>query len=150
MGQPLAGTEVEVGEICLEGGVLRGAGIDPEADLAASLFEVGDPHLLEVDAILGTLDLEVVFPPREAIPHLLDLRVEVGRCPVAIAAVSHDAAEVLELLVFVLDRPFDPVLAVEIENDAALVEAMMGLVEGSLDREGEELLQAGQRGDAAV
>ena len=46
----------------------------------------------------------------------------------------------LELVVLVLDGAFQPVRAVEIHDDAALVEALMALCEVGLHYEAEELL----------
>ena len=52
MGQPLAVCDTHVGEAGGEGGVLRGAGVDAEADGAAALVQVADAHLAEVEPVL--------------------------------------------------------------------------------------------------
>lgn len=61
MGQPLAVCDTHVGEAGGEGGVLRGAGVDAEADGAAALVQVADAHLAEVEPVLGALDAVIVL-----------------------------------------------------------------------------------------
>ena len=139
MGQPEALAEGEVREDGLEGRFLGRAGIDAEADLSASLCQVGDTHLFVRDAILGALDAEVVLATAETIPHFLDGGRDAGRRPVGKAVVGDDASEMLEFAVLELDGSLNPVVAIEVEDHATLVETMMGILEGCLDGEGKEL-----------
>lgn len=104
------------------------------------MMHVADAHLGEVFAIQRTFDAIVVFTPGKAIPHGFYPGVD-GCCgPVGIAAIGHDTAQMLELFVLVLNACFKPVLAVEIHDDAALVETVMAFGKIGSHGETEELL----------
>ena len=137
MGQPFAFGQRHVGKDWLEGGLLGRAGIDAEADLTATLPHMADPHLREIFAVGGTLNAVIVLPAAEAIPHGLDGGIDGGGGPVGVAVVGHHTAQVLELLVFVFNRAFQPILAVQIHHNAALVEPVLAL-KFRLNSEGEE------------
>ena len=140
MGLPGAFGNLHVGEDGGERRLLGRAGIDSEADHVGSFINVANAHLAEIHSILRAFDAVVVIAAREAVPHGLDIGGNSGGCPVGIALVCNHAAEVLELLVLVFDRALHPVLAVEVHDDAALVEAMVALREVGLHHEAEELL----------
>ena len=103
-------------------------------------MHVADTHLTEMYTIGGALNTIVVLSPREAIPHRLDIRRNSSRCPVRVAAVGDYATKVLELLVLVFDGTFEPVLAIEVHHNTALVEAVMALRKIGLDNKREETL----------
>ena len=128
-----------VGKDCGEGRFFGRAGIDSEADFLAASLHVADAHLAEIGPVGGTFYAIVIFSAREAVPHGLDICGN-GRCgPVGIAAIGGHAAKMLELFVLVFDRPFQPVLAVQLHNNAALVKALVALCEIGLDNKTEEL-----------
>ena len=140
MGMPCTGGYLHVREKSRKGRVLRRAGVDAETDLICSCRHVADAHLAEMQSIGGALDTIVILATREAIPHGFHLRRNSGRSPVRVATISNDRTEVLELLVFVLYRSFEPVLTIQIHHNAALVKTMMALREIGLDHKREEPL----------
>src|SRR5699024_9930587 len=54
--------------------------------------------------------------------------------------IGHNAAKMLETLIFILDGAFQPVFAIQIDNYAALVKAMMAFGEFCFDGKGKEFL----------
>ena len=140
VGLPHALGDLHVREPGGEGRLLRGAGIDAERNLVSAGIHVADTHLAEVDAVAGALDAIVVIPAGEAVPHGLDVSRDGRSRPVGIAVVGGDAAQVLEFLVLIFDRALQPVVAVEVHHDTALVEPVMALGEVGLDHETEEFL----------
>lgn len=130
---------LHVGKDCGEGRFFGRAGIDSEADFLAASLHVADAHLTEIGSVGGTFDAIVIFSARESVPHGLDIGGD-GRCgPVGIAAIGGHAAKMLELVVLVFYRAFQPVLAVQIHHNAALVKALVALCEVGLDNKTEEL-----------
>ena len=103
-------------------------------------MHVADTHLTEMYTIGGALNTIVVLPSRETVPHRFYIRRDSGSSPIRVAAVGNDRTEMLELLVFVLYRRFEPVLAIQIHHNTALVEPMMTLREVGLDDKREEPL----------
>ena len=99
-----------------------------------------DAHLAEIDSIGGTLDAVVILSTRETVPHRLDVSGNGGCGPVGIAIVCCNAAKMLELVVFLFHRAFQPVLAIKIHHDAALVKALVALCEVGLYHKAEKLL----------
>ena len=124
---PLAGPQVEIAEQGSETGVLRRTGINAEADAPAALQQMADPHLGKVLPILGALDTIIVLPAAQTVPHGFYRRVDGRGGPVGIAMISHYAAQVLVSFVFIFHGGFEPVLAVQIERHATLVEPVMAL-----------------------
>ena len=61
MGQPFAVSQFHVSKDCPERGILRGAGINAEADLFAALPHVADAHLGEGVAVNGAFNAVIVF-----------------------------------------------------------------------------------------
>ena len=147
---PCAFGDLHVGEDSSERGVLGRAGVDSETYLVRRGAHVADAHLTELDAVMGALDAEVVRSSREAVPHRLHVGRNRRRRPVGVSVVRHDAAEVLEAVVLVLHGRFQPVLAVKIHDDAALVEAMMTLGEVRLYDEAKVLLPGAHLQDRRV
>ena len=123
-----------------EAGVLRAAGVDAEADRPRALPHMADAHLGKALSVFGALDAIVVLPAAEAVPHLLHVGRDRRRRPVRIAVVGDHGAEMLELFVLVLDRRLEPVFAVEVHHDAALVKAVMTAGEIRFYDKGEILL----------
>ena len=112
MGKPFTFGQFHVCENGLEGRILRGTGIDAEADLAASLPHMADAHLGKILTVGGTFDAVIVLLTAETVPHGLDRGVNGGGCPIGVAVVGHHAAQMLKMLVFVFDRALQPVVAV--------------------------------------
>ena len=139
MSQPFALRETQVRKGCLKRGILRGAGIDAEADLLSSLPHVADAHLLEVDAVIRAFDAVVGFPAAEAVPHGFDGRGNVRSGPVGIAVVCHHAAQALVFFIFIFDGSLQPVFRIQIQDDSALVETALAGKFG-FHNEGKELL----------
>ena len=140
---PRTFSNLHIGEEGGKGGFFGGACVNAEGYLVGCCRQVADAHLTEVDAVGGTFDAVVVLAPRETVPHGLDVGWDGGGSPVGITLVGDYAAEVLERFVLIFHGAFEPVLAVEIHNDAALVEAVVALGEVGLDDEAEEWLACG-------
>ena len=138
MSQPFALSDLHVRKNCREGGVLRAAGIDAEFDPIRTLPHMTYPQLGEPLAVLRTLDAVIILSAAEPVPHGFHLCRYGGGGPVRIAVVSDYAAQMLELLVFVLHRAFEPVFAVQVHDDTALVKTVVSAGEIGLDYEGEE------------
>ena len=84
---------------------------------------MADPHLIEAEPVPGTLHPVVVFPTAQAVPHGFDRSVN-DRCgPVGVAAVSDHAPQVLIGFVLIFHRGLEPVFAVQIHHNTALVKA---------------------------
>ena len=79
VGQPFAFRQRHIGKYSLEGRILRGAGVDAEADFSAALPHMANPHLGEMDAVGGAFDAVVVLPPAESVPHGLDFGINTGK-----------------------------------------------------------------------
>ena len=135
MSQPFALSDFHVRKNCREGGAFRAAGIDAESDPFRALPHMTYPHLGEPFTVLRTLYAIIILSAAESVPHGFHLRRYGGSGPIRIAVVSDHAAQMLELLVFVLHRAFEPVFTVQIHDDAALVETVIGFGEIGLDHE---------------
>ena len=118
-----------IGEHRREARILGAAGINAEADRTGRLRHMTDTHLAEGHAVVGALDTKVVLTAAQPVPHRCDGSGDLGGRPVGVAAVGHDAAEVLYLSVLILDGGLEPIFAVEIHDDPALVEAVMTAAE---------------------
>ena len=99
VGKPLALRHCHIGEGCLEGGILRAASINAEADFSATMPHMTNTHLSEMLPIGGTLDTIVILPAAEAIPHGLDGSVNGGSCPVGVTVVGDYTAQMLKAFV---------------------------------------------------
>ena len=140
MGLPGALSNLHIREHCREGGFFRRAGINAKADLVCCGIHVSDAHLAEDYSIVGTLNTEVILPAGKTVPHGLHLGRYSRSGPVGVAVVGCHAAQMLELLILELHRTLEPVIAIQIHHDAALVEALMTLREVRLHHKAEELL----------
>ena len=124
MREPFTFCHFHIGKCGFEGRSLGAAGIDAKGYLTAALVKMADSHLGEFFAVRRAFNTVVVLPAAEAIPHLFDARGDLCCCPVGIAAVGNNAAKMLKFLVFIFDRALQPVLAVKVENNAALVKSV--------------------------
>ena len=97
-------------------------------------------HLREVHAIVGAFDAIIISTAGETVPHRLYVRRDCRSSPVRITVVGNYASKMLELFVLKLHGTFQPVLAVKIHHDSALVKAPMALGEICLHDEAEILL----------
>ena len=139
MGFPHTLGNLHVREYSREGGFFRGAGVDAEADGIGTRIHVADAHLAEVDTVGGALDAVVVGPSGEAVPHGFDVGRNGRRGPVGITVVGRDAAQVLEFLVLEFHGTLEPIVAVQVHDDAALVKALVALGEIGFHDEAEVL-----------
>ena len=124
---PLAFAEGKASKNGAEGGVLRAARIDAKGNFSRGGRHMADAHLAEPDAVCRTFDAKVVLAAAEAVPHAPDGCVDGGRRPVRVAVYGHDASQMLEMFVLVFDGGFQPVFAVDVQSDAALVKAPFAL-----------------------
>ena len=108
-----------------KGGVFRRTGVDAESDRAGAFMQMADAHLMEDRAVGRMLNAVIIFAAAEPVPHGFHGGGNDRRRPVGIAAVGDNAAQMLQLRIFVFNRGFEPVFAVQIDDDAALVEAML-------------------------
>ena len=134
MGKPLTFRQAHIRKGCLEGRILRTAGIDAKADGSTALVHMTNAHLAEPHTVLRTFDAVIILPAAEAVPHGLDGGVDGGGGPVGIAQIRCNTSQMLELLVFVFNGAFQPVFAVQLHHHTALVEAVLAL-KGCLDDE---------------
>ena len=127
MGCPLAFRHRHICEGGLKRGVLRAAGVNTEADRPRALQQMANPHLAELHTVCGALYAVIVLPAAEPVPHGLDGSVNSRSSPIGVAVIGNDAAQVLEMFVFVLNRGFQSVFTVQIQNDTALVKTALAL-----------------------
>ena len=119
--EPFAFGQLHIGKGCPERRILGAASIDAKANASAALPHMAHTHLLENNTVLRAFDQIIVLAAAESIPHGPDARIDLGGCPVGIAVVGYHAAQVLEAIVFIFDRGLEPVVAVKIHDNAALV-----------------------------
>ena len=93
--------------------ILRRTSIYTETDLPRSLVHVADAHLLPVLTILGALDAIIIPAAAQPIPHGLDIRRNLCGCPVRVTVVGSHRSEMLEAVVLIFDRAFQPVLGIQ-------------------------------------
>ena len=86
---------------------------------------MADAHLTECCSVSGTFYAVVICTAGEAVPHCLDICRYCSCRPVRIAVVGDNTSKMLELIVFIFYGSFQPVVAVQVHDDAALVEAVM-------------------------
>jgi len=127
VGEPLAFAFYHIRKDCLEGGILRAAGVDPELDFCNSLMHVADAHLPEPNAVFGAFDAEIVFTAAEAVPHGLDICTDLCSGPVRVTHVCDHAAQMLESFVLVLDGCLEPVFAIKVNHHSALVKTTLAV-----------------------
>ena len=96
-----------------------------------------EPHLFKIDAVYRAFDAVIILASAQTVPHGFNRRVDYGRSPVGIAVVGHNAPEMLIFFVFVFDGALQPVFAVQIEDNPALIEAVVAFLEFCLYDEAE-------------
>ena len=102
MGQPLAFGARHVGKYRLEGGILRGTGIDAKANFSSSPPHMAHTHLGEMLAVSGTLDAIIILPADEPVLHGFDIRIDGGGSQVGVTVVGRHTAQMLKMLIFML------------------------------------------------
>lgn len=125
MRRPQAFTQGKVRKCRLKRGIFRTAGVYAESDRAVCGVQVADAHLTEINAVIRTFQAKIIVSAAQAVPYALDRSVDFRGRPIGISAVGHDAAQVLKDIVCIFDGRFQPVFAVEIDDDAALVKAVL-------------------------
>ena len=120
-------------------GVFGAAGINAETDGAVAVPHMAYAHLLECNTVFGTLDAVIVLPAAEPVPHGVDAGIDLCGCPVGITVGGDNAAKMLEAVIFVFDGSLEPVFAVEVHHDAALVKPVLAFEPG-FDCERKEFL----------
>ena len=138
-GLPGAFGDLHVREYGRERRLLGGTGIDTETDFIGPGIHVADTHLAEVFAVGGALDTIIIGPSGKTVPHGFDIGRNGCGGPIRVAVVGGHAAQVLKFLVFKFDRAFEPVVAVQVHHNTALVKALMTLGEVCLHHKTEVL-----------
>ena len=141
--KPLAFGQLHIGESCSERRLLWTASIDSELYLVLCLVDMAHSHLAELLAVVGTFYAEVILSATQAIPHCLHRGRNFGSSPIGIAVVGNNTAQMLEVIILVFNRTFQPVLTVKIQHHAALVETMMAFSKVGLHNKLEESLSRG-------
>lgn len=127
MGEPLAFRELHIRKGCRKRRVLGTARIDAKADRSVSVLHVTDAQLSKRLAVLGALDTVIVLMAAEAVPHRPNACIDLRRRPVGVTVVGDHTAEMAKPFVFVFDRSFEPVFAVKVHDDAALVKTVLAV-----------------------
>lgn len=148
--RPPAFGKFHVGEYCAERGIFRAAGIDAETNFILGVKEMTDAHLMKDIPIFRAFDAEVVFSAAQTVPHGLYGCGNFGGGPVGISSIRDNAAEMLKNLVFILDGSLQPVFAVQVQHDAALIKAMLAPGKISFYHEGKELFFCGHLQDRRI
>jgi len=84
-------------------------------------------HLREVHAIVRAFYAIIISTTGETVPHRLHICRDCRSGPVGITVIGDNTSKMLELIVLEFNRTFQPVLAVKIHHDTALVKALMTL-----------------------
>ena len=108
MRQPLALRPFHVCKYGAERGILRAAGVQAKADGPFRFMQMTDAHLPENDAVIRTLDAEIIRSAAEAVPHGFDVGGNLRGGPVRVTVIGHNAAKMLKTLIFILDGAFQP------------------------------------------
>ncbi len=148
---PGAGLQHPVFKASSEGGLGRAAGVQAKRRWEARLLgriefahllgglpqamQVKNAHLAEIAAIGGGLDQEIGAPAAQSIPHRGG-RGDVGGGPIRITQVGHHAAKTGEFGGLEFNRGFEPVVRIDVDHQAALVELAL-VIKGHLVGEGE-------------
>ncbi len=130
---PGAFGEPEVCEGSREGRGFGAARIHAHIDLVRPLEKMGDAHLAKVDTVLRAFHAEVALPAAEPVVHAALGGRNVGGGPVGIAMIGDDTAQALKALILVLDGRFQPVVAVLVDQHAALIETSLAVEGRSYD-----------------
>ena len=137
---PCTFPELHIRENCCKGRVFRRTSIDAKSHSARTFVDMADAHLMPLLPILGAFHTIVVFTTRETIPHHFLTSRDGGCCPIAITMIGNYASQMLELIVLILYRCFQPIFAVKIHHHTALVKACMATMKVGSHHEGKKLL----------
>lgn len=85
------------------------------------------PYLAECHTIRRTLNAVIILPAAEPIPHCFYGCPYGGGGPVRIPVIRHHAPQVLVFLIFIFYGSLQPVLAIQVHHNAALVEPVMAV-----------------------
>ena len=108
-------------------------------------------HLGKMYAVGGAFNAVIILSAAQPVPHGFDGGIDFGGCPIGIAVVGNHTAQVLEGFIFIFDGCLQPVFAVQVHHNAALVKAALAFKLGFYG-EGEKLLVGGhlQHGSIVV
>gem|GEM_PF-6905923 len=120
---------------CSKAGLLWTAGIHPKSDSSCPFPHMAYPHLRKHLAISRAFYAIVILSSTESIPHGFDICRYRCCCPIRISMVCNYRTKVLELLIFIFHRSFEPVLRIEIHHNAALVKSLVALSKVSFHNE---------------
>ena len=140
MGFPPTVCYLHVCENCLKRGFLRGASVNTKPDFPVSLLHMTDPYLMKSFPIHGTFDTIIILSSAEAIPNRFHGSINFSCSPVRITMVGHYASKILKYVIFIFHRSLQPVFAIQIHNDTALVKSVMALLKFCSDNKTEILL----------
>lgn len=133
MGFPCALGQFHLCEYSLERRVFGRVGINTELYLAATLVHVADAHFGKVLSVLRTFYAIVIFLAGETVSYRLHLDINGGSGPIEISVVGDYAPQVLKFFVLIFHAAFQPVFAIKVHHDAALVKTVMAFREICLD-----------------
>lgn len=125
MREPFTCGNFHIGKGRFKGGILRTAGINAEGYGSTAIAHMAHTHLLKCDAIAGAFNAIIVLTAAESIPHRFYTCADFCRSPIGITVVCHNGTQMLKILVFVFNRAFDPVLAVKIHHNTALIKSVL-------------------------
>ena len=83
---------------------------------------MADSHLLEMHTVETAFYAEIGISAAQPVPNGFYVCGNIRCRPIGISVVRNHAAQPLKLVVFILDGSFKPIVAVEIDRYAALVE----------------------------
>ena len=124
---PDAVAKIHFRKNCLERRIFGGAGIDARVNIAAALGQMTNAHLLEFFSVERVFYAIIGLPSADAVPNRFDGSVNIGRRLVRISVIGDYAAEALNFIVLEFRRGFQPVFAVEIDCNAALIKAVLAV-----------------------
>ena len=90
---------------------------------------MADPHLLKMNPVRRAFNAVVILSPAEAVPHRFYRGVYHCSCPVRISLIRDNTSQMLIFFILIFHRSLQPVLAVQVHHDAALVKPVMALPE---------------------
>ena len=121
MRRPFAFGYFHICKCSLKWRIFRAAGIKTKLYFIICFIYMANSHLIEIDSIFRTLNTKIVQAPTESIPDGLDFCIYSGCRPIWISIISYDTSQMLKFFVFIFNRPFKPVFAVEVHDNTALI-----------------------------
>lgn len=88
-------------------------------------MKMANPHLFEVDTVFGIFKTVISSPATEPKPNGFDLGTDFSSCPVRKAVIGHHTSQVLEVIIFIFYRTFEPILRILIKDNSTLVKSSM-------------------------